>query len=222
MQKRCLIIVLLFGLIGIGTSSCFELVETVTLEADGSGTVKYKFNLSQSKMRMGSVLLLDSIRGYKVPSIEEVKTKLFELEEKLGSKDGIQRASVKQNWEEYIFELAIHFENIPALNNALKQVSESDKWAKEFFFSPYVYDGKRFEKKSNPNASTSITEHISRNKDWLEQAQYIAVFRFSKSVVNQTNADYSLSKSGKAVLFRASFLDLVDQKLNPKNSILLQ
>ena len=50
-------------------SSCFDIVEEIDLNENGSGTYGITLNLSQSKIRLSSIMLLDSSQGYKVPKV---------------------------------------------------------------------------------------------------------------------------------------------------------
>ena len=58
-------------------------MDELTIHDDGSGTLKYAINLSSSRVKVNSILALDSLDGKKVPSIEEIKTKvsLFKKDE---------------------------------------------------------------------------------------------------------------------------------------------
>jgi hypothetical protein len=48
-------------------TSCIELIDDITINSDGSGKLKYSINLSSSKTECNSLILLDSLNGYKVP-----------------------------------------------------------------------------------------------------------------------------------------------------------
>ena len=50
--------------------SCIEIMDELTIHDDGSGTLKYAINLSSSRVKVNSILALDSLDGKKVPSIE--------------------------------------------------------------------------------------------------------------------------------------------------------
>lgn len=46
-------------------SSCFQVIEEINLTKAGSGTVNLTLNLSASKTKVASVMLMDSIQGYR-------------------------------------------------------------------------------------------------------------------------------------------------------------
>ena len=54
-------------------------MDELTIHDDGSGTLKYAINLSSSRVKVNSILALDSLDGKKVPSIEDIKTKFLYL-----------------------------------------------------------------------------------------------------------------------------------------------
>ncbi|MEC3880624.1 hypothetical protein [Parapedobacter sp. 10938] len=57
-------------------SSCFQLIKEMTVNSDGSGTFALTANLSQSRSKLASVMLLDSINGHKVPSKPDVRKEI--------------------------------------------------------------------------------------------------------------------------------------------------
>ena len=67
---------LLLAAITAVLSGCFDFVEEIKLHDNGSGAVKYKLNLSKSKTKIGGIMLMDSIRGFPVPSKEKIQKKL--------------------------------------------------------------------------------------------------------------------------------------------------
>ena len=87
----------LFILIVFFLSSCIELIDDLTIHNDGSGTFKYIMNLSSSKIKVNSILALDSIDGKKVPSMAEIKTKLMSFAANLKTQPGISNVSMQIN-----------------------------------------------------------------------------------------------------------------------------
>jgi len=45
----------------LSLSSCFEIVEEITMNDDGSGNILMTLNFSRSKSKIKSILLMDSI-----------------------------------------------------------------------------------------------------------------------------------------------------------------
>jgi len=70
-------------------TGCVEIIDDLTLNSDGSGSFKYNVNLSSSKIKINSILALDSLDGKRVPSLDEMKQKITSLHEKLKLQPGI-------------------------------------------------------------------------------------------------------------------------------------
>ena len=76
-------------------SSCIEIIDDLTIHNDGSGTFKYNINLSSSKLKINSILALDSLNGKKVPSIQEIKNEIERFKTKFQTKAGISNELLK-------------------------------------------------------------------------------------------------------------------------------
>lgn len=203
-------------------SSCFDFIEKVEYFEDGSGVVDYKMNLSQSKTKLASLMMLDSIRGYNVPNSDEIEMKLRQLKSELKKTNGISNVMVSSNWDDFIFEVSFRFLNTECLNNALKNTFSKDENLKAVFFEPYSFSANVFTRNFEEKQKGSYMEHVTRNKDVLSKAQYIAIYKFSGKIKEQTNVQYSTSKSQKNAFFKTSFLDLIENKKNLKNTVILQ
>ena len=79
-------------------SSCIELIDDITLHNDGSGTFKYSINLSSSRLKVNSILALDSLDGKKVPSMGEIKNKISAFTTALKSQNGL--SNVRSEFDE--------------------------------------------------------------------------------------------------------------------------
>ena len=81
--------VLILALSALSVTGCIEIIDDLTLNMDGTGSFKYNINLSSSKVKINSILALDSLDGKRVPSIGEIKQKIDRLDEQLKSESGI-------------------------------------------------------------------------------------------------------------------------------------
>ena len=59
MDRKFLFIVMLFGL-----SSCFEIIQEIDLNEDGSGHLEVVLNFSRSQTKIDALLLLDQVNGH--------------------------------------------------------------------------------------------------------------------------------------------------------------
>ena len=113
-----------FGMIFIlfGFTSCIEIIDDITLKNDGSGTLKYSINLSSNKVKINSILALDSLENKKVPSIAEIEAEIISFKNKLDAKTGISQVIVDYNFTDFIFKIQCDFTSVSALQTAIKEV----------------------------------------------------------------------------------------------------
>ena len=68
--------IFLIGFLILVLSSCVDIWDDIALHADGSGTYKYTVNMSASKVKINSILALDSVDGKRIPKLPEIKEKI--------------------------------------------------------------------------------------------------------------------------------------------------
>ena len=82
-------------------------------------------------MKVNSILALDSLDGKKVPSIEEIKTKVSLFKKTLSLQNGISNISISENYTDFIFKFECNFTNIDLLQEGLCKtfliISNDDK-----------------------------------------------------------------------------------------------
>ena len=106
--------------------SCVQIFDEIIVHNDGSGTYKYTVNLSASKIKINSVLALDSIDGKRVPKIPEVKEKIALYIKKLEAKEGISNVKVEANYIDFIFKFSCDFTNVAALQEGIREVVKEE------------------------------------------------------------------------------------------------
>jgi hypothetical protein len=119
-------------------SSCIELIDDLTIHNDGSGTFKYILNLSASKIKVNSILALDSIDGKKVPSLNEITEKLNSFALNLKTQPGITNVSMLIKEEDLIVKFSCDFASINVFHNALKASILFMNNGKEISYIPSV------------------------------------------------------------------------------------
>ena len=63
--------IFLIGFLILALSSCVDIWDDIALHADGSGTYKYTVNMSASKVKINSILALDSVDGHYIPDVSK-------------------------------------------------------------------------------------------------------------------------------------------------------
>ncbi len=208
-------------------TSCFEIVEEVTLKKDGSGEMSFSINLSQSKTKLNSIMLMDSINGYKVPKKSDIDKAISKLTEHLKSTPGISNVKKSIDYKNFIFSISCSFSKIENINDiAIKaqqkyKIKDVDKSSlKGFTFDVNNKIFKRFYS-YNPKAKKEFLKLDKENREVMNNANYTCIYRFSEPIISNKNIHSKLSKSKKAVLLKMSFLDLVNGTKKLNNTITL-
>ncbi|KQM64538.1 hypothetical protein ASE74_10985 [Pedobacter sp. Leaf216] len=205
-------------------SSCFEVVEEITLKNDGTGDVVLTINLSQSKTKVASVMLLDSVQGYKVPSKQKIQQELNEAVAYLKKSEGISNVKSTSDFSNYIATISFSFKDVSNINNITKNILAQQK-IKATNTSSYSYNKttKTFNRKYQPvgTAKTEFNKLKAKDKAVFNGATYTSIYRFESPVTSSTNPASNVSKSKKAVMLKTSIMDLINGKINVSNTIQL-
>ena len=210
-----LLIILLFP-------ACFEIVEEVSLNNDGSGSFCFTINMSQSKLNINAMLLLDSVNGRPVPKMENMKKTIGQVEQTLANDGNITNVKTKQNWEDYIFSISGDFKSIESLNKAINQIYELfNKQAKQPFEAKehFSYSNKVFKRIYNFNLANNYNSLSEKDKVVLKDARYTSIYRFKTGVGTYSNADALKSKSGTALMLKENIKDLITNHKTIENTV---
>ncbi len=194
------IFILLFG-----ASGCIEIIDDLSLNSDGSGTFKYNLNLSASKVKINSILALDSLDGKRVPKIEEIQQKVQEIISSMSEQDGISNVTLSEDYDEYLFKFQCEFESVEKLQIAIKEVVKSqvrENDLEEFDHNWISYDGKKMSR-SVPQITIKKSKEINQNDiNLLREGTYTSITRFETEIDHFENQNARVSKSNKAVMVR--------------------
>jgi len=205
-------------------SSCFEVIEEIAMKNDGTGDVVLTINLSQSKTKVASVMLLDSVQGYKVPSKQKIQQELNEVVAYLRKSEGISNVKSTSDFNNYIATISFSFKDVSNINNITKNILAQQK-IKATNTSSYTYNKatKTFSRKYQAigTAKTEFNKLKAKDKAVFNGATYTSIYRFESVVTSSTNPASNVSKSKKAVMLKSSIMDLINGKINVSNSIQL-
>lgn len=178
--------------------SCVEIIDDLTLNSDGSGTFKYVVNLSQSKVKVNSILALDSLDGKKVPSIETIRETINEYKVKLEEKEGISNVKVETDFSYFILKFQCDFSSVQSLQKAIKEIAqEQDKKGefKELNHTWLTWDGSKLVR-SVPSLTTQTTKKLKQEEaDLLKQGKYTSITRFDRLIDHCDNASAKIPQS---------------------------
>jgi hypothetical protein len=205
-------------------TSCIEIIDDLTIRNDGSGKLKYTINLSASKLKLNSMLALDSLDGHKVPTIQELQEQLTLFKNKLAKKEGISSVVVESNFTDFIFKVECEFTSVLLLQDALKElVSEEmkDENISELHQNWLSWDGHRLIR-SIPELTIQKTKKL-KDEDiaLLKQGNYTSITRFERPVEKCDNASAILAKNRLAVMIKRNPYDLIQNPNLLENVIYL-
>ena len=199
-------------------------MDELTIHDDGSGTLKYAINLSSSRVKVNSILALDSLDGKKVPGIEEIKTKVSLFKKTLSLQNGISNISISENYTDFIFKFECDFTSIDLLQEGLRKtfsITLNDKSILASDFSWLFWDSKVLER-SIPSIATNKLNGITENDlSLLKTGTYTSITRFDRGVERFDNPLSKLSKDKKALMLRADTYTLKEKPSLLENTIYL-
>jgi hypothetical protein len=204
--------------------ACFEIVEEVSLNNDGSGTFCLTLNMSQSKLNINAMILLDSVNGRPVPKKEDIRKNIAQVEKTLARDSCLSSVKTTQNWDDYIFSISGSFKNIEELNKAVNQINILfSKQTRQPFVAKehFSYSNKIFKRIYNYNLTTDYNSLPERDKVVFKDARYTSIYRFKTAVGSYTNADALKSKNDMALMLKENVKDLITNRKTLENTIYL-
>ncbi|MBB6271129.1 hypothetical protein HDF26_001556 [Pedobacter cryoconitis] len=205
-------------------SSCFQIIEEINISGNGSGTVDLTVNLSASKAKVASIMLLDSINGYKVPTRQTIQKEMDELVIHLKNSRGISNVKKKIDFQNYIVSVSFAFENVSNINNINQSVLKKLK-INTANNSSYLYNTANNTFQRNYTHTKEAIIQYNKLKpevrNIFKEATYTSIYRFEKPIVTAENPLAKISKTRKAILLNTDILGLINGKTNISNKITL-
>ncbi len=213
----------LFSFLLVSLCSCFEIVEDVNLNKNGSGVFKLSLNLSQSKNEINTLMRLDSSSGYHIPKIKEIDAALNTTIATLKKTEGLTNISIQRDFKNWIFELKTDFKTTKNLETGLKNIyavflDDPSKSLK----NKLAYDGKILKRESAPlDAAMRKRLNNPTEKRIFAKAKYTTIYHFENKIATYTNKRSKVSSSKKAIMLQSSVLNIINQKETIANQIKL-
>lgn len=186
-------------------SSCFELLEDLSLNKDGSGDLKVKLNMSASAAKLKGVMALDSLDGKKVPSQEDILDTLNKYVNLLNDQPGLSSANASMDFEYFILNFSVHFDSLSALENAVQKLSK-----KEGDYNWVSFDGRVLERKGLSILEPVLNKIKQKDRERLNEATYISITRFNQEIQKVSNSNAKVAKNKKAVMQRFGVLEVLE------------
>ena len=180
-------------------------------------------NLSQSKAKLASIMLLDSVNGHKIPKDKDIQQFMNETVDFLKKSDGISNIRKSVDMKNYIASVTFSFKDVSKINGITKKLLEKQKTGgpeNNYSFDKASNSFKRIYKHSTAMKS-EYAKLNAKDKDIFKSAAYINIFRFSNNIASATNKAAKISPSGKAIMLNTPAMDLIYGTANISNTIQL-
>ena len=216
---RSLLIILL---IPIFFSSCFEVIEEMTVAKDGTGTMRLTVNFSQSKTKIAAIMLMDSIRGYKVPDKQEIQQEMDKTVAQLSKMPGISNVKSTTDFTNFIADIRFSFQDVEDVNHLIKALLEQHK-VKTTNIPTYNYDKEdaQFSRQYSSPGDVKAQFNQLKDKELFSTAAYVSILRFENTITSCSNKLARISKNQQAIIQRLAIPDLVNGRANISNQIQL-
>jgi len=222
MFKIKLFIILL--IIPVFLSSCFEVIEEITLGKDGTGTMALTVNFSQSRTRIAAIMLTDSIHGYKVPHKQEIQQEIDKTVALLNKMPGISNVKSTADFTNFVASIHFSFKEVANVNHLIRALLEQYK-VESANIPTYNYnkDETRFTREYtySGDVRTQFNQLTNRDREIFNNAAYVSIFRFESAITSYSNKQARISKNQQAIIQRLSITDLINGRANISNQIQL-
>ena len=205
-------------------TSCIEIIDDILIHDDGSGVFKYTVNLSSSKVKIYSILALDSLKGKRVPELSEIKEKIYLFKKSLSNQKGISNVLIEENYTDFIFKFSCNFSSPGVLQtgieNSISEISEN-----QVFLDPKYkwiqWDGNVLSRTIPDITSDKLKTLDSKDDELLKLGAYTAISRFDRKIEKFDNPNAKLSKSLTATMLKVDTYSLKENENLIDNRIFL-
>src|SRR5690606_25281831 len=191
-------------------SSCFELLEDIKLNSDGSGTIKTTLNLSKSSTEVASLMKLKSINGIEIPSKQTIQSKAEEVALLLKATKGISQVQYQLDFNNYIATVSCHFTSMSALNSFSKTLATHFKSTLSANNS-YDYNAKTGIFKRTYIHTDAFKKTYAKiaeaDRKYFNDAYYTQIIRFDKTIKSQQHPTAKISSTKKSSLLQLKITD---------------
>lgn len=204
-------------------TSCFDIIDKISLKADGSGEYAVILNASKCKTRLQSISKMETINGKKVPKKFEIENKVNQASSVFKSVQGISNVKTSLDFENFIIKLSCNFKKIENVNSGLEQLKAKNIIGKTVPTQLYKQNvaEKTFIRNKLPSYKSEYDKLSKADKEIFSDATYTSILQFENVIKSQTNNSYTVSPNKKAIKLNGNILDFILQKKQIQNTISL-
>lgn len=179
--------------------------------------------MSRSKTRINSIIKMKKVNGHDVPSKEDIKDKVTEVEKTIKKTSGISNVKTVLDLDNYIATFTCSFTDVTSLNNAVKNIGDKEKNTKPGVERNYEYDAatKTFSRLNKFSLKDEYQKLSAADREIFTTATYTGIFRFQNDVLAVSNTESKIAGSKKAVMLKQNALDIITNKKSIENKITL-
>ncbi len=207
----------------LSLTSCFDIIDKISLKADGSGEYAVILNASKSKTRLQSISKMETINGKKVPKKSEIESKVTQAASVFKNVAGISNVKTSLDFDNFIIKLSCNFKKIENINAGLEQLKAKNILGKSIPTQLYKQNvaGKTFVRNNIGSYKNDYDKLSKADKEVFSDATYTSILQFENVIKSQTNHSYTVSPNKKAVKLSGNILDFILQKKQIQNTISL-
>lgn len=197
------------------------MIEEVKMKDDGSGHFNFVLNFSQSKSKINSILKMQKVNGYKVPTKEEIINEASKLENLAQNTAGISNVKTNIDLTNYIFAIDLDFQKISNLNAVFLKLKNSKKISTSIATDYFSFGDKKFVRSQKVPIKTLYDKLEKTDKEIFQTAKYTSVYKFDSTIKSFSNQSAAVSKSKKAIKLNGSVLNVINGNEKIENIITL-
>ena len=216
---KCLFLFIIF----LGLTSCFDIIDKISLKSDGSGEYSVILNASKSKTRLHSISKMETINGKKVPKKSEIENKIDQASSIFKNVAGISNVKTSLDFDNFIIKLSCNFKKIENINTGLEQLKAKNIIGKTVPTQLYKQNvaEKTFIRNKIGSYKNEYDKLSKADKEVFSDATYTSILQFENVIKSQTNNSYTISPNKKAIKLNGNILDFILQKKQIQNTISL-
>lgn len=201
-------------------TGCFEIVEEMDLNPNGSGKMQVVVNMSESKENLNEYLKSGSANGIKIPDKTQLQSYLDQIQLSLNKVNGISNAGTSADFNEFIFTFTADFTDVKAMNTAVTQLTKELSNGTFSIDNKYEYSNGKFVRSFGTIISPEDYEKLPVMQRFvLESARMVSIFKFSRPVKKLSNQTAELSPGKKAVKWVSTLGDIAQGTKKAENTI---
>lgn len=189
-------------------SGCFEVIQEIDLNEDGSGHLEIVLNFSRSETKIDALLLLDEVNGHELPTLAETNSKFNALLDSARKSRGISNVEGNFNQDNYIFEFSCDFDKIERINQRVLELAKM-KDSTASYYEYFSFKNQELRQNAGKQMVKAFNKMSMADREVLIGADYTAIFRFQNEVLSIANTSAHLSPNKKVVILQSTVMDLI-------------